>query len=112
MVKAKYVLLGAATQLVPKTVSHFTFNYMTLVQKVPGEELRKTFWYMEPFGAALPPVDDWICDIGIPAGLLLASLFVKRYKEPLQGMAFGAALTGGATFLHDVLMRSSAWLTP
>jgi hypothetical protein len=106
--KTKNMLYGAAVQLVPKSISQATFNYYNLVQKVPSEELRKNPWYAEPFGPALPPIDDWVCDVGIPAALLLAGAFTK--KQTLKDMGLGAALTGAATFVHDVLSRMANWI--
>lgn len=106
MAKAKYVLAGAVTQLIPKSISHITFNYLVGVQKIPPEEIRKTFWYMEPFGPGLPPTDDWVCDLGIPAALFIAGWFTG--KESLKDAAFGAFLTGAATFLHDLINRLPA----
>ncbi|GAI54195.1 unnamed protein product, partial [marine sediment metagenome] len=108
----KDILLGAAAQLIPKTISHFAFNYMELVQGVPSEELRKNPWYMEVLGPAMPPVDDLVLDLGLPAILYGASMATVRRKEMLKHMALGAGLTGVATFIHDVLCRSGVWLKP
>lgn len=110
--KLKDILLGAAAQLIPKTVSHFAFNYMAIVQGIPIEELHKNPWFMEVLGPSFPAVDDIILDIGLPATLLLASLKKSKYQEALRGMGVGSAISGGATLIHDLLMRSGVWLTP
>ncbi|GAI80758.1 unnamed protein product [marine sediment metagenome] len=108
----KDILLGAAVQLIPKSISHFAFNYMERVQGVPSEELRANPWYMEILGPAFPPVDDIILDLGLPAILYGASMATIRRKEMLKHMALGAGLTGVATFIHDVIGRSAVLLTP
>ena len=94
----KDILIGAAAQIIPKTISHLAFIVMRN-QGVTDAELRANPWYMEPV-VGLPPVDDWVTCLGIPAILYGASALTVKQKAMLKDMAKGAALTGGATFIH------------
>jgi len=113
MLKLKDVLFGAVAQIIPKTISHLANVYMVFG---PGgiteaeKRAKYSWWYGKPIDT-LPPIDDWVLDLGLPALLFLGSqLSPLKYKETLKNMSIGAGLTGGAIFLHSVLSESYKWV--
>jgi len=106
----KNILTGAAVQLGVKSVDALVF-YLNGKQTVPG-------WYdsVPGVGAIAPSIDDWVLDLGLPAGLFLGGKLMARRNPKravqLKEMAIGAGLTGIATFTHDLLNRVGPTLTP
>jgi len=106
----KNILTGAAVQLGAKSASALGF-YLNGSKTVPG-------WYdsVPGVGAIAPSIDDWVLDLGLPAGLFLGGKLMARRNPKtavkLKEMAIGAGLTGIATFMHDLLNRVGHTLTP
>lgn len=108
----KDILFGAAAQIIPKTISQLVNVYLVFGPNGITEAEKRakySWWYGKPIDT-LPPIDDWILDLGLPALLFLGSqLAPLKYKTTLKDMSIGAGLTGGATFLHGVLSESWKW---
>jgi len=99
----KNILTGAAVQLGAKSVDALVF-YLNGRKTIPG-------WYdsVPGVGAIAPSIDDWVLDLGLPAGLFLGGKLMDKRKPKtatkLKEMAIGSGLTGIATFMHDLLNR-------
>jgi len=108
----KYAVMGAGVQLGAKSASSLGYYYLKS-QGWTDAQINGTFWYwyasVPGVGSMAPSLDDWVLDLGLPAGLFLSGKLMERRKpktgDMLKGMALGAALTGIGTFLHDLLNR-------
>jgi len=92
------IIVGAAVQMAAKSASHLAAIY--LVQQ--GEDFRASPWYME-FDPIIPPVDDIVLDLALPAGLIGGGVALKNDK--MTGMGVGAAISGIAIFTHGLIAR-------
>jgi len=95
----KDILIGAAVQIVAKSASHIGF----IMLEKQGIDPNANPWYSEPLGPGFPATDDMVLDLGLPAGLLMAGKVSK--KKSLTGMGVGAAISGAAVFIHDLIRR-------
>ena len=104
----KYALMGAGVQLGAKSASALGYYYLKS-QGWTDAQINGTVWYAPVVGTMAPSLDDWVLDLGLPAGLFLGGKLMERRKPKtgamLKGMALGAALTGIGTFLHDLINR-------
>lgn len=98
----KDVLVGAAVQIAAKSASQLG----AILLSTQGVPIRDNPWYSEPFGPGIPPVDDFVLNLGLPAGLALYAKVKKgKSKEKAKGLALGAGVAGIATFLHELITR-------
>ena len=106
----KYTLMGAGVQLTAKTASSLGYYYLKS-QGWTDAQINATGWYnsIPGVGAMAPSVDDWVLDLGLPAGLYLGGKLLEKRSSAkanmLKDMALGAGLTGIATFMHDLINR-------
>lgn len=68
--------------------------------------LTNTFPFIRPI-EFLPPVDDWLI-AGVPVACYLAAKAKK--KENIKNVALGAALYGGAMFIHHTIIAINSFL--
>lgn len=96
------MLIGAlATGLADAALEGY-FVYMG----AQGKPQDGKFPYVVVPGAEwLPPLDDWIADLGVPALLYGLAHFTK--KSSLRNMAKGGAIYGIGTFVGVTMVRAS-----
>jgi len=107
MVESKDLFTGVALQVGAKSISHLGFIYLTRVLGIPDAEVRTNPWYAEPV-IGLPPVDDWVCCLGIPAVFYL----LGREREKFKDMAIGAGVAGIATLINNVIAGIPKLIAP
>jgi len=99
------VIKGGAIQIGVKSADHIAFNYLVKSGTYTDKQLRSNIWFTE-INPAIPPVDNIILNLGLPAALLVIGKATKN--KGTVAMGTGAALTGVAAFLSDLLGRSQA----
>lgn len=103
----KHVLMGAGLQLTLKSID--ALGYYALSSVYTQAQIHTIPWYIGVLDPWLPPLDDWVLDLGLPAGLYATGKLTEKRNPAragdLKDMGVGAALTGVGTFMHELINR-------